>query len=206
MLPHQTRQPQRIAHRSDGVEQHVVEQPCRTGATSVPHGRTAQPCRVVPINEQNNLLVAGHLQQLNQHAQYRVSLIVTGHATRNPLDVAHLFWGQIRSLQKRQQASALTRKSVTHDAVDVGTAPRGARKVQRYHRIASKLIPIAPATRIPNLGTSKQAPYDLPDCGSLQKSLKHRQVHALAKAFGPATRHNGSISIQDIGNKHRLVD
>lgn len=90
MLPHQTCQPQRITHRSDGVEQHVVEQLCRTGATSVPHSRTAQPCRIISINQQNDPLVAGHLQQLNERAKRRVNLIVTGHATCNALDATHL--------------------------------------------------------------------------------------------------------------------
>lgn len=50
----------------------------------------AQPRRVVPINEQYNLLIAGHLQQLNEHAKHRGDLILARHATRDTFDVTHL--------------------------------------------------------------------------------------------------------------------
>lgn len=93
-----------------------------------------------------------------------------------------------------------------HDAGIIGATPRSARKIQRYHRIASILIPIAPAACIPNLSIGKQAPTGATDCGTLQKSPEHRQVHALAKTLGSAAHHNGRVAIQNIGNKHSLVD
>ncbi|MFR7671398.1 MAG: hypothetical protein ACLU0O_12645 [Collinsella sp.] len=60
--PHKTRQPQRIPRSGNGIKQYTIEQLCRTGATSVTRARTAQQRRVVSINEQYNLLIAGHLQ------------------------------------------------------------------------------------------------------------------------------------------------
>ena len=84
--------------------------------------------------------------------------------------------------------------------------PRDARKVQRYHRIASILIPIAPAVRIPNLSIGKQTLTRATDRWTLQKSPKHRQVHALAKTLGSTAHHNGRVAVQHIGNKHGLVN
>ena len=84
--------------------------------------------------------------------------------------------------------------------------PRSARKVQRYHRIASILIPITPATCIPNLSIGKRAPTGATDRRTLQKSPEHRQVHALAKTLGSTAHHNGRVAVQHIGNKHGLVN
>lgn len=93
-----------------------------------------------------------------------------------------------------------------HDAGNSGPAPCSARKVQRYHRIASILIPIAPAVRIPNLSIGKQTLTRATDRWTLQKSLEHRQVHALAKTLGSTAHHNGRVAVQHIGNKHGLVN
>ena len=89
-FPHQTRQPQRIARSGNDLEKHAIKYPCRIGAGSDPRARTAQPRRIVPINEQYNLLIAGHLQQLNEHTEHRVNLVRARHATRDAFDVTHL--------------------------------------------------------------------------------------------------------------------
>lgn len=44
------------------------------------------------------------------------------------------------------------------------------------------------------------------DRWTLQKSLEHRQVHALAKTLGSTAHHNGRVAVQHIGNKHGLVN
>ena len=79
-----------MARSGDGIEQYALEQLCRTGARSVPHGKTTQPRRVVSINEQHNLFIASHLQHLNESAKHRGNLVRARYATRNALDVAHL--------------------------------------------------------------------------------------------------------------------
>ena len=89
-LPHQTRQPHRIARGDNGVEQNTVEQLRRTVIASAPYASTAQPCRIISINEQYNLLIAGHLQQLNEHSNHRVNLVLVRSAARHALNVTHL--------------------------------------------------------------------------------------------------------------------
>lgn len=50
----------------------------------------ARPRRIVPINEQYNLLIAGNLQQLYKHTEHRANLVHARHATRDTFDVTHL--------------------------------------------------------------------------------------------------------------------
>ena len=90
-LPHQTRQPHRIARGDNGVEQHAIEQLRRIVIAGAPRARAAQPRRIVPINKQYNLLIAGYLQQLDEHSKHRVNLVIARHATRHALYVAYLF-------------------------------------------------------------------------------------------------------------------
>lgn len=75
---------------SNGVKQHTVKQFCRIGVRSVPRARTARPRRIVPINEQYNLLITGNLQQLYEHTEHRVNLVRARHVTRDAFDVTHL--------------------------------------------------------------------------------------------------------------------
>ena len=109
-------------------------------------------------------------------------------------------------LSYKPQASALARKGIAHDVGNSGTTPRSARKVQRYHRIASIFIPIAPTVCIPNLSIGKQTLISATNRWTLQKSPERRQVHAFAKTLGSTAHHNGRVAVQHIGNKHGLVD
>ncbi len=124
--------------------------------------------RIVPINEQYNLLIAGNLQQLYEHAKHRGDLVRRRRATRNAFDVTHLCL-ELNQEPPKAPASGRTRpKEHRARRRNSGATPRSARKVQRYHRIASILIPIAPAVCIPNLSIGKQTlttirPPDAPE-------------------------------------------